>query len=91
MLKFTCLNITAMALLTVALPAYAAKPKVVEITFDESDAKSKTVTHLTPEQIAEGGQLAADARHATRVSNDLNSDIPDDTILDELVDEELAN
>lgn len=61
-----------------SVEAMASKKKVVEVTFDETDSTQNLVSNLTPEQIAQGGQLAANARREVRVHNETNEPIPVD-------------
>ena len=76
----------AALMITISTQAQAAKhqKRVVAIVFDETDAKANTVDKLTPEQIAAGGQLAANAHMETRLQNDLNAPIPVDEDLFEV-------
>ena len=56
----------------------AIKPRVVMITFDESDTHKGVFDHLTLEQKAEGGALVAKAHHAIQQQNEIGDSIPVD-------------
>lgn len=47
------------------------------IVFNEKEISLKRVSHLSAEQIAQGGILVAQARHEMRLQNDLNEPIPE--------------
>ena len=53
--------------------------KTVVIVFDESDSQPSDVyKNLSEDQMAQGGQLAANARRSIRLANDYNSPIPEE-------------